>query len=87
VGNKCDLVAKRAVDAASARQLADQLGVPFLEASAKTASNVEEAFMTMANEIKRRMKTVSGEKKKEEKDKVVDIKPPPSAKKNSGGCC
>lgn len=29
------------------------MGVPFLETSAKNATNVEQAFMTMASEIKK----------------------------------
>ena len=37
------------------QEYADTLKVPFLETSAKTASNVEQAFMTMAAEIKNRM--------------------------------
>lgn len=35
------------------QEFADQLQVPFLETSAKSATNVEQAFMTMASEIKR----------------------------------
>jgi len=31
------------------------LGIPFLETSAKNATNVEQAFMTMAAEIKNRV--------------------------------
>ena len=48
VGNKCDLTDKRVVDYTSAKEYADQLGIPFLETSAKNATNVEQAFMTMA---------------------------------------
>lgn len=33
---------------------ADEIGIPFLETSAKNATNVGEAFMTMAAEIKKR---------------------------------
>jgi len=36
------------------KALADEIGVPFLETSAKDATNVESAFMTMAAEIKNR---------------------------------
>ena len=34
--------------------LADELGIPFLETSAKNSINVEQAFMTMAAQIKDR---------------------------------
>ena len=34
---------------------ADEIGIPFMETSAKNATNVEQAFVTMANEIKTRM--------------------------------
>jgi Ras-related protein Rab-1A len=33
---------------------ADEMGIPFLETSAKSATNVEQAFMAMAGEIKNR---------------------------------
>ena len=55
VGNKCDLTNKKVVDYTSAKEYADQLGIPFLETSAKNATNVEQAFMTMAAEIKNRV--------------------------------
>jgi len=55
VGNKSDLVAKRQVETSAAKDLADSLSIPFLETSAKSAENVERAFMTMASEIKNRM--------------------------------
>ena len=37
-----------------AQAFADEIGIPFLETSAKNATNVGEAFMTMAAEIKKR---------------------------------
>lgn len=54
VGNKVDLVGKRAVDYETAKAFADEIGVPYIETSAKAATNVEQAFMTMAGEIKNR---------------------------------
>jgi hypothetical protein len=33
---------------------ADELGIPFLETSAKNATNVEQAFLTMSKQIKDR---------------------------------
>lgn len=47
VGNKSDLVAKKQVEMHTAKDLADSLSIPFLETSAKSATNVEQAFMTM----------------------------------------
>jgi Ras-related protein Rab-1A len=55
VGNKSDLEGKRAVEYNAAKEFADQLGIPFLETSAKNATNVEQAFLTMAKQIKDRM--------------------------------
>ncbi|XP_039366666.1 ras-related protein ORAB-1-like [Mauremys mutica] len=55
VGNKNDLTCKKVVDYTTAKEYADALEVPFLETSAKTATNVEQAFVTMAAEIKNRV--------------------------------
>tara|TARA_B110000003_G_scaffold268591_1_gene298284 strand:- start:1026 stop:1733 length:708 start_codon:yes stop_codon:yes gene_type:complete len=55
VGNKSDLTSQKVVDYATAKAFADEIGIPFIETSAKNATNVEQAFMTMANEIKNRM--------------------------------
>lgn len=52
VGNKSDLGNKRAVEYESAKAFADELSIPFLETSAKNATNVEQAFLTMAAQIK-----------------------------------
>lgn len=54
VGNKCDLTNKRVVETSVAKDYADSLGIPFLETSAKNSTNVEQAFLTMATEIKNR---------------------------------
>merc|ERR1712159_596359 len=55
VGNKSDLTSQKVMDYATAKAFADEIGIPFIETSAKNATNVEQAFMTMANEIKNRM--------------------------------
>ena len=52
VGNKCDLVDKRVVEEARGRALAEEYGMDFLECSAKSALNVDEAFIRLAREIK-----------------------------------
>ncbi|CAN6457006.1 unnamed protein product [Victoria cruziana] len=55
VGNKCDMAANKVVSSETAKSFADEIGIPFLETSAKDSTNVEQAFMTMAAEIKNRM--------------------------------
>jgi len=60
VGNKCDLTAKKVVDYTTAKEFAEHLQIPFLETSAKNSTNVEQAFLTMAAEIKNRMGPVPG---------------------------
>lgn len=51
VGNKADLVDRKAVSEEAARRFADKLGVTLIETSAKSATNVDEAFLTMAREL------------------------------------
>ena len=50
VGNKSDRTADRVVTEEQAKEFADELGIPFIETSAKSAKNVEEAFLTLATE-------------------------------------
>ncbi|XP_031380879.1 ras-related protein RABB1b [Punica granatum] len=51
VGNKCDLAHRRAVSKEEGEQFAKENGLLFLEASARTAQNVEEAFVKTAAKI------------------------------------
>ena len=55
IGNKCDWEEKRVVSTERGQQLADELGIPFLEVSAKANINVEKAFYSLAATIKKRM--------------------------------
>ena len=55
LGNKCDLVEKKVVDTQRGQQLADEYEIKFLETSAKNNINVEEAFFTIARDIKKRL--------------------------------
>jgi len=51
IGNKCDLFARREVQKEEGEAFAREHGLIFMETSAKTAANVEEAFINTAREI------------------------------------
>jgi len=87
VGNKCDLEANRQVTYEEGKAYADQLGIKFIETSAKNSVNVDNAFFTMANEIKSRVQRVEtptpGPEQKEAKRLGAGV----AVKNTSGGCC
>ncbi|KAL0968917.1 hypothetical protein UPYG_G00273670 [Umbra pygmaea] len=51
LGNKCDMTDRRQVSKDRGEKLAIDYGVKFLETSAKSSFNVEEAFYTLARDI------------------------------------
>jgi len=55
IGNKCDWEEKKVVSTEQGQELANELGIPFLETSAKANINVEEAFVALARDIKVRL--------------------------------
>ncbi len=66
------------------QEFADSLGIPFLETSAKNASNVEQAFLTMARQIKERMGTTTTNNTKPS----VQVGPGHGVSNSSNsGCC
>ncbi|XP_050730366.1 ras-related protein Rab-8A-like isoform X2 [Eriocheir sinensis] len=79
LGNKCDVNDKRQVSRDRGEQLAIEYGIKFMETSAKASINVEDAFFTLARDIKAKM-----EKKLEvnnPNDKNITIKPNPQPNK------
>ncbi|CAE6532794.1 unnamed protein product [Rhizoctonia solani] len=85
VGNKSDLTSKKVVEYTVAKEFADQLSIPFLETSAKNATNVEQAFLTMAKQIKDRMGSTTSTTNN---TKANTITPGQSVnQQSSGGCC
>ena len=66
----------------SKQEFADSLGIPFLETSAKSATNVEQAFLTMARQIKERMGTTTANTKP-----TVPIGQGQGVQSGSGGGC
>lgn len=82
VGNKCDDSEKRQVSTEEGQQLADELGLPFLEVSALSGVNVEKAFFTVAQDIKRRNMDEASQKAKEGRGVEVG-----KGEEKSGKCC
>lgn len=86
VGNKSDRTTDRVVTAEQAKEFADEIEVPFLETSAKSASNVEEAFLTMAGElIKQRV--ARGQNGREDDKEKVELGGGQRAKQFLETCC
>ncbi|XP_059301943.1 GTP-binding protein YPTM2 [Lycium ferocissimum] len=83
VGNKCDLTAQKVVSTETAQAFADEIGIPFMETSAKSATNVEQAFMAMAASIKNRM--ASQPASNNAQPPTVQIRGQPVNQKS--GCC
>ena len=57
VGNKNDRIDERVVDFELGKKYADSLRIPFIETSAKNGFNVEQAFMIMASNIKKKVES------------------------------
>ncbi|XP_061426980.1 ras-related protein Rab-8A-like [Lethenteron reissneri] len=55
LGNKCDMNDRRQVTKERGEKLAEDYNIQFMETSAKASINVEEAFFTLAREIKAKM--------------------------------
>ncbi|THU57476.1 hypothetical protein C4D60_Mb03t03930 [Musa balbisiana] len=74
IGNKCDLAHRRAVSTEEGEQFAKEHGLIFMEASAKTAQNVEEAFTRTAATIYKKIQDgvfdVSNETRKTSRRKL-----------------
>ncbi|KAK4787303.1 hypothetical protein SAY86_011136 [Trapa natans] len=82
VGNKCDLAAQKVVSSETAKAFADEIGIPFMETSAKDATNVEQAFMAMSASIKNRM---ASQPMNNTRPPTVNIRGQPVNQK--AGCC
>ena len=85
IGNKCDLTTKKVVDYNTAKEFADGLGIPFLETSAKNATNVEQSFVCMATEIQRRVS--SGPTSNDKQMGTIVVQPTRNKKPQKNSCC
>ena len=87
VGNKCDLEDKRTVSYQQGKELAETYGMQFIETSAKSNTNVEEAFHLLGREV---MKLSLNDKEKNfgNKNKMkLDKKTEDIVFQQKQGCC
>lgn len=91
VGNKCDLADKRVVEYDVAKEFAEANNMPFLETSALNSTNVEEAFLTMAKQIKDSManqqRRDGASNQKDDNSGNVNLKGQSLTNNAAGGCC
>ena len=73
VGNKADLEERRKVSKEETETLAAKWGVPYVETSAKTKTNVDKVFFDLMREIRARKTEEGGraDNKKEKKRKRI----------------
>ncbi|KAK6589138.1 hypothetical protein RS030_223468, partial [Cryptosporidium xiaoi] len=58
VGNKCDLESQKMIDTSKGERKAQELGIDFMETSAKNSTNVEECFINISRKLlERRLKS------------------------------
>ncbi|KAF9152256.1 GTP-binding protein [Mortierella sp. AD011] len=83
IGNKCDMPDKKVISKDQGQALADEFGIKFLETSAKSNICVEEAFFSLARDIKKRMIDTQTNQTQSPNTLVVDDK----GGKAGNGCC
>jgi len=87
LGNKCDMNDKRQVACDRGEGLAREYNVKFMETSAKTSINVEEAFISLARDIKKKMDKKLENPNAGANDGKVKVTTETKPKKKSGFSC
>jgi Ras-related protein Rab-8A len=85
IGNKCDLPEDRKVTEAEGRALAAEYDIPFMETSAKTNINVQEAFTHITEDVVKTLVPTSGASASEGRSGKADLNKNNAKKKK--GCC
>ena len=85
IGNKCDWEEKRAVSTEQGQALANELGIPFMEVSAKSNINVEKAFFSLAGDIKKRI--VDTQQPQQQQQSSVNVNGSQPAGGAGKNCC
>ncbi|KAI7864690.1 ras family-domain-containing protein, partial [Spinellus fusiger] len=81
-GNKSDLESRRAVSLQTAQDYADEMGLLFIETSAKTASNVTHLFYSIAKRLPLQTQDSIPERSRGFRSRGVDLQ----EQSSTGGC-
>ena len=84
VGNKCDAEDKRVVSTVEGQQMANKLGIPFLETSAKNSLKVDDCFISLARDVIQRVGDIGGAPVSQG---TVDPSQKPAEKGSNDTCC
>ncbi|KAI8077819.1 ras family-domain-containing protein [Halteromyces radiatus] len=87
IGNKCDMEDKRVVTKEQGEALANELGIQFMETSAKANIGVEEAFFDLARDIKKRLIDTQQTQQTRQREEVRLDNNTTTNNKTAGGCC
>lgn len=82
IGAKSDLSETRVIDAQEGWDLARELGVAYFELSSKTGTGVDEAFLQLTHNIRKRLATP----RSTDEEQFVDLAKASSKKKKSKTC-
>ncbi|KAJ2764695.1 GTP-binding protein [Coemansia nantahalensis] len=87
IGNKCDVEERRVVSKEMGRALASKFNIGFKETSAKSNINVEEAFLELAGDIKKRLLDSASRPEHVASDRRIDINSTQKSVGQSTTCC
>ncbi|KAJ1799596.1 GTP-binding protein [Coemansia sp. RSA 2399] len=87
IGNKCDIEERRVVSKDMGQALANKFNVKFKETSAKSNINVEESFLELAADIKKRLLDSTGQSEQATSAGRVDINDAQKGAAQNTACC
>ncbi|KAI9197129.1 ras family-domain-containing protein [Polychytrium aggregatum] len=86
IGNKCDMLEKKVISKEQGQALADEYGIRFIETSAKSNIGVEEAFFSLARDIKKRLIDNDERKDKPAANATVNLNKPGAQTPTCSAC-
>ncbi|KAJ1726851.1 GTP-binding protein [Coemansia biformis] len=87
IGNKCDVEERRVVSKEMGKELARKFNLSFKETSAKSNINVEDAFLELAADIKKRLLDTTSQPAQVASDRRIDINSTHKSASQGTSCC